>query len=272
MFQRSKYALIATLLILMHSASGALAAESVWIDDHASRFRLLLAEMPSGDFAGGIEIQMDRGWHTYWRVPGDVGVPPLFDFSASRNVRSITVGWPVPERYDDDGGVSLIYRDQVIFPLEIELERLDEPVELAIKAFYGVCEVICIPVQSQAQLALQKGEKDTPLARISINQSQSNLPGEPVPGIFDIASVAAADKALTIEVTVPEGGDADLFSVPPDGWYLAQPKPVGRDGLIQTFRLPLAGMPKDADTAGRTFHFVASIASKAIAQSVTIGE
>ena len=72
--------LAALVLVPISAASPAGAAESQWIADHASRFRLLLAELPSGVLGGGIEIQMNRGWHTYWRVPGDVGVPPVFDF------------------------------------------------------------------------------------------------------------------------------------------------------------------------------------------------
>ncbi len=249
------------------------AAESEWVVDHASRFRLLLADMPSGALAGGIEIQMDRGWHTYWRVPGDVGVPPLFDFSASKNIKTVDVEWPVPQRYvDEEGGLSLVYFDQVVFPLAIQPKRPGEAVELAVNAFYGVCDTICIPVKSDARLTFTPGMADTPLARISIDQSRASLPGRPVPGQFDLAVSQTAQDKLTIRVVVPDDEQADLFSVPPAGWYLQQPEFVSREGTTRIFTQALEGMPKGATATGQMFRFVAATTGQAIARSVKIGD
>ncbi len=47
----------------------------------------------------GIELRLATGWKTYWRYPGDSGVPPRFDFSKSTNVKSVTVRWPAPHRF-----------------------------------------------------------------------------------------------------------------------------------------------------------------------------
>jgi len=49
----------------------------------------------------GVEIQLDPGWHTHWRYPGDSGVPPTFDFAGSENIKSVTMLWPAPERFAD---------------------------------------------------------------------------------------------------------------------------------------------------------------------------
>ena len=69
---------------------------------------------------GGVEIQLQPGWKTYWRVPGDSGVPPRFDFSKSANVESVTPLYPGPRTFDDGaGGVSYGYGRDVIFPLRI---------------------------------------------------------------------------------------------------------------------------------------------------------
>lgn len=53
---------------------------------------------------GGIAIQLQPGWHTYWRTPGDSGVPPRFDFSKSDNVEAVTVLWPAPRKFEDGAG------------------------------------------------------------------------------------------------------------------------------------------------------------------------
>ena len=65
----------------------------------------------------GIEIKMQPGWKTYWRYPGDSGVPPAFDFSGSENLKTATVLYPAPHLFTDETGQSLGYKDAVIFPL-----------------------------------------------------------------------------------------------------------------------------------------------------------
>src|SRR5438874_6962987 len=68
----------------------------------------------------GIEIKLDPGWQTYWRDPGDSGAPPKFDFSASENVKSVSVLWPAPQRFPDGaGGNSIGYLNHVILPLHV---------------------------------------------------------------------------------------------------------------------------------------------------------
>ena len=71
-----------------------------------SAARLIAASSPAkdGTLHAGIEIRLDQGWKTYWRYPGDSGIPPQFDFSASENVKAVTVLWPAPQRFDDGGG------------------------------------------------------------------------------------------------------------------------------------------------------------------------
>ena len=73
---------------------------------------------------GGIAIQLQPGWKTYWRTPGDFGVPPRFDFSKSENVEAVTVLWPAPMKFDDGaGGHSIGYKTQVVLPLRIVTKK-----------------------------------------------------------------------------------------------------------------------------------------------------
>ena len=58
----------------------------------------------------GIELRLAPGWKTYWRYPGDSGIPPRFDFAKSRNVKSVTVRWPAPQRLTDESGTSIGYK------------------------------------------------------------------------------------------------------------------------------------------------------------------
>ncbi len=103
--------------------TAALAAHSDWVDADEARLRLLLTEPAEGRIAAGIEIELEPGWYTYWRNPGEAGVPPVFDFSGSENVGDVTVRYPAPTRHDDGASVSLVYTDTVVFPLSVEAAR-----------------------------------------------------------------------------------------------------------------------------------------------------
>ena len=75
-----------------------------------------------------------------WRYPGDAGVPPRFDFAGSRNVSDITVLWPAPTRFSEDGTQLIVYKDQVVLPLRILPTDPDSPVKIRLKLEYGICE------------------------------------------------------------------------------------------------------------------------------------
>src|ERR1700750_3504451 len=144
-------------LVLAACATAARAQEaSPWQKDDHSALRLLAGSRSGAVLLGGIALQLQPGWKTYWRTPGDSGVPPRFDFSKSENVEAVTVLWPAPQKFDDGaGGVSLGYHDQVVLPLRIVAKSVDKPVTLRAAVNYAVCEKLCIPVDAKAELAFK---------------------------------------------------------------------------------------------------------------------
>src|SRR5438874_656911 len=127
---------------------------SPWQRDAHSAIRLLAGSRSGAVLLGGIAIQLEPGWKTYWRTPGDSGVPPRFDFSKSDNVEAVTVLWPAPKKFDDGaGGTSLGYKHQIVLPLRIVAKDANKPVTLRAVINYAVCEKLCIPVEATAELA-----------------------------------------------------------------------------------------------------------------------
>ena len=102
----------------------------------------------------GVELRLAPGWKTYWRYPGDSGVPPRFEFDQSENVKSVAVLWPAPLRFSDGDGTTIGYKNNVVFPLRIEAKDRGKPVTLRLKLEYAVCEKICIPVDAKAELSI----------------------------------------------------------------------------------------------------------------------
>src|SRR5436305_6402457 len=120
---------------LLGLASAACAADEVspWDGDARSAARLIAGGRAAGQGAplrAGIEIRLGRGWHTYWRYPGDSGVPPLFDFGQSQNVKSVDVVWPGPQRLAEAGGIAIGYINNVILPLRVVPADPGNPVVL----------------------------------------------------------------------------------------------------------------------------------------------
>src|SRR6266702_8349283 len=143
-------ALFASLMSLEARAEDA----SPWQRDGHSAVRLLAGSRSGAVLLGGIAFQLEPGWKTYWRTPGDSGVPPRFDFSKSENIEAVTILWPAPTKFDDGaGGHSLGYKNQIVLPLRIVAKNADKPVTLRAGINYAVCEKLCIPVEAIAELA-----------------------------------------------------------------------------------------------------------------------
>ncbi len=232
------------------SQTGSPPARSQWDESDYSRVRLLLS--PAADAAhvdGGVEIQLEPGWHTYWRVPGDAGVPPHFDFSGSRNVADVSVRYPVPRRYDDGASISVVYKERVVFPLTVRPVDPNLPVMLSLNFFYGACADVCIPVKAARTASLAPGEKPDPLARVAIAEYRRQLPQSPASG-FMISSVRQEPGGLLIEADLPPADNVDLFAEAPADWFIGQPELVSRSAGGALFRLSLNGVPEDAKVDG----------------------
>jgi DsbC/DsbD-like thiol-disulfide interchange protein len=115
-------------------------AESVW------QSNLIPGRFNGKTYEAGWKIEMKPGWKTYWRLPGVGGVPPSIKASGA-NVKSVTMDFPFPTRLKGEEGDTIGYKDQVIFPVYVEPADLSQPVDVSFQAFFGVCEVVCIPVQ-----------------------------------------------------------------------------------------------------------------------------
>ena len=143
----------------------------------------MLSGGQGGDiWQAGVLIELEPNWKTYWRVPGDTGIPPQFDWAGSKNSGAIEVGYPVPSRFQDAGGESIGYHDQVLFPISVMPEKPGEMVHLQLNMFFAVCNEICIPAKAKAELLLNSS---------SINPDLENWQ-------LRVPRVAAAGDALLV--------------------------------------------------------------------------
>lgn len=107
-------------------------------------------QMENGHRMAAIRVALAPGWHTYWRAPGEAGIPPSFDFAGSKNLKAIALHWPTPKLYADNGMWYLGYEDELILPIELIPEATGE-IEITGSMSLGVCDDICIPMQADLQ-------------------------------------------------------------------------------------------------------------------------
>jgi DsbC/DsbD-like thiol-disulfide interchange protein len=227
---------------------------SPWQRDAHSAVRLLAGSRSGAVLLGGISIQLQPGWHTYWRTPGDSGVPPHFDFSKSDNVEAVTVMWPAPIKFDDGaGGTALGYKQQVTLPLRIVPKSADKPVTLRADINYAVCDKLCIPVEASAELAFASvaSTEDSNLSEALNTVPKPANVGDPNP--LTIRDVKREGKAnVLVDVSAPDGKEVSLFvEGPTPDWALPVPKllehsPPG----VKRFTFELDGLPPGASPDG----------------------
>ena len=250
--------------------AGSLAARSEWSQADKAKMRLLMTAADDGSVIGGVEIVLEPGWYTYWRNPGEAGVPPVLDFAGSENVAEIEVLYPAPERKDAGGAVSLIYNDEVVFPLVVTPAIAGLPITLRLAASFGVCSEICIPTRASSEVTFSTADDSDPLSAERLRGFEERVPRKPEPGTFDIEGVARDGEALNIDVRAPDTSYSDLFADAPAGWYIGQPVFVERVDGISRYRLSLAGRPRDSEVTGQEFRFVAVAGGRAVEETVRI--
>jgi DsbC/DsbD-like thiol-disulfide interchange protein len=251
---RAALGFAATLFASSLAAEACAQDTSPWQRDGHSAVRLLAGSRSGAVLLGGIAFQLQPGWKTYWRTPGDSGVPPRFDFSKSENIEAVTVLWPAPTKFDDGaGGNSMGYHDQIVLPLRIVAKNTDRPVTLRADINYAVCEKLCIPVEASTELAFNSvaSTEDSALsAALDTVPKPANV-GDPNP--LTIRDVKRDGKSrVLVDVISPDDRAVNLFvEGPTPDWGLPVPKllessPPG----VRRFAFDLDGAPPGIDPEG----------------------
>lgn len=215
-------------------------------------------QMENGAVMAAVELQLAPGWKTYWRSPGDAGIPPTFDWSGSTNVGSVRLHWPAPEVFEANGMQTIGYHERLILPVEITPEDPARPVRLSLVMALGVCDEICLPamVELSSELmapgapdasikaalgarAATAGEAGVTSVACRVDPISDGLRVTarvrlPDPGQPEVVAFETADRAVWVAeaITQREGGELVAMTelVPPNG----SPFALDRSGITLT--------------------------------------
>lgn len=215
--------------------------------DKTSELRLIAAENASdGLYRLGVEITLKEGALTYWRQPGDAGVPPIFSFDGSDNLAKAEVLYPAPTRIKEDEGEAFGYREKVVFPLHVTPRDKTRPVALKLTADYAVCERICIPAKSHVEMSLPPAHGNSQDAAIAAAEARvpRRLSEDEIARKLTLTpeknSGTSASAALSWRLAWKDAAPAtDLFAEAPEGWYFETKKTA----LANEFRIVAVETP-----------------------------
>lgn len=214
---RASWVFVLVAFMLSFAPTTGRAASGV---ENVSRVRLLDGGSDGSTYLAAVEISLAPGFLTYWRVPGEAGVPPVFDWSDSQNVGDVKVDWPAPQRIREADSIVYAFHNKVTIPVRISPLKPGK-VSLKLSLQYGVCKDICIPATANAVIEL--GGTDAGKDAAAVQRAIRSLP-KVIPAQSDAPLTVLAGQGLKekgealISVRAPRGEKPELFADGQEGW------------------------------------------------------
>lgn len=169
-----------------------------------------------GTYQAALRLTLQDGWKTYWRAPGDNGIPPQIDWRGSRNLGEVSITWPTPKVFDQGGLRSIGYENQLVLPVEITPKNAGQPVTLGGEIEFGICKDVCVPGQLDFNRRLDAESGRSPAIAAALAQRPFS---ETEAGVrSSVCRLSpAANGALRIEarITMPSAGDDEIAVIEP---------------------------------------------------------
>jgi len=218
-------------LILAAFVSSAAPALAQQIDGVAA-FEILPGwRTDRGTHMAAVRISLAPGWKTYWRAPGDAGIPPQFQWDGSQNVATAQFHWPTPGVMNQNGLRSIGYDKDVVIPVELTVPDAGAPARLRGGVLIGVCQDICVPMSFDFDAILPvSGARDTAILAALADRPKTQAEA----GIGTVnCAIAPLEDGLQITTWIPySGADAVVIEAGDDEVWVSEPSLTREGGMI----------------------------------------
>lgn len=267
--RRPFLALIALTGTLLGFVGAARAESSDWALNEGGRMRLVVLPADAdGKRAAALQIEPSPGWITYWREPGDAGIPPSITLAPESGYTLGEIGYPVPKRIDNGDLRDIGYDAPVTLPLVLSGPTGGSSGELKASVFIGLCRNICIPFQAEFQLSLTLSETVKAEEAEIVAAARATLPSAPSPDFAVQSHALSADgKQLSLTLTVPEGtaaDEAEIFVTGPSGHVFFGGGERRIEDNALTVVLPISGLPRKYDIHGKRWGVLVKTGGRAM--------
>ncbi|TPW31505.1 hypothetical protein FJU08_07035 [Martelella alba] len=238
--------LSSTFCLCLAAAAPAFAAPTDWVSDAGGRARIIvLPPEQDGTIRAALQVEPEPGWITYWREPGDSGIPPSVTVTGSDGAALQQIDFPVPEKLNIAGGWDMGYNAPVTFPLTLTADAGTLP-SLDVSVFLGLCHDICIPFQADFNIAPDsESYSATPVLQAIMAAARSTLPENPSAD-FAVKSATLKDSSIAIALVMPNAGNAtlpQLILANSKGFVIEAPDGIWGDDGQYRVTIPLTDIP-----------------------------
>ncbi|HYH18602.1 MAG TPA: protein-disulfide reductase DsbD domain-containing protein [Azospirillum sp.] len=246
--------LLAWVSVLVSGA--ALAASGPVVRGGPVEARLMSAVEGVGDLAGvplALEVRLDKGWKTYWRSPGDAGLPPRVEWTGSTNLKDAELSYPAPHRMTLLGIETIGYDGAVTFPVNAVPAEPGKPMELKAGLDLLVCSEICVPQRVDVALSLPAGPAAPGPEANAVSRARNTVPDDGRAAGLEIRAVRTQGVVLEVEAAAREPfANPDLFvETDPPVIFKAPTVRLTDGGRTAVLRLEAAEAAIDPPLTGR---------------------
>jgi DsbC/DsbD-like thiol-disulfide interchange protein len=212
--------LFAAAVALPH---GARAAMTAWAENEGGRMRIIaLSAEADGTVRGALQIEPKNGWITYWKEPGQAGIPPQITLSPGEGISLQKVEFPVPRQFTNGGVRDLGYDHAVTLPFTLTVEDREKPLMLNASAFVGLCRNICIPFQADFHMDFTSAKGLPFEENLILDEARKSLPEKPSDDFAVTHYALTKGKSdLRLGLRLPAGSPPpQIFVATPSGHVL----------------------------------------------------
>lgn len=258
---RTRRILIIAALALPAFAGLSHAGQTEWAEDVGGRMRMIMtAPDDDGTIRAALQVEPAEGFITYWREPGESGIPPQITVTGNDDVTLAAIAYPVPKRIDLAGVTDMGYDGPVTFPLTFEAAPDTHP-RLDVSAFIGLCKDICIPFQTTFEIT-PSAYADSAVDAAILAVAETTLPEAPSAD-FRVERAVKTGEALELALALPEAENPEITLASSGGFIVEAPAGAVKDGLY-TITIPLKSLPDGPDSIDSDWLLLAKAGGRAM--------
>jgi DsbC/DsbD-like thiol-disulfide interchange protein len=210
-----------------------------------------------GTRMAALHLRLADGWKTYWRIPGEAGIAPRLDWSASQNLADVRVFWPRPVVFDQGGFRSIGYHGELVLPLELTPQTPGRPIALTGTINIGVCDDVCVPVDLTLSAAMRGPGSHDPMIARALDTAAQPAGGAGLRAARCGIEPGRRGMDVTLRATLPRqrGEETIVMELPGTGYWVSDSRTwrEGGDLVAQARVRAPGGAPISIDRSRLAF-------------------
>jgi DsbC/DsbD-like thiol-disulfide interchange protein len=219
-------------------------------------------ETANGTRMAALRLDLAPGWKTYWRAPGDAGIPPSFNWKGSDNLRGVSYHWPRPDVFESFGMRTVGYKDSLILPIELHPRTEGAAIRLKGEMDFGVCETICVPAHLSFDMVLDGSGASDPVIRAALADGPRSATRAGVSDVdCQIAPISDGIR-LTASIRMPalSGTEVAIVEAGDPRIWVSEPETRRKGDRLEVVAelVPPGGQPMALDRSAVRFTVIGS--------------